>query len=525
MIGFVRSGLACAALAATMLAGAPAVGAEPARRYAVIVANNQAVDDELAPLAYAVDDGAKYDELFRASGAQTALLAEFGPDAARRYPLAAASARPPRRAEVLGALERVFAQIRLDAQAGRETHFYFVYTGHGGLGPNREGYLNLADGRFGRTEFYRQVLARSPATYNHVVLDACYAYFLVLKRGDAEREGDFRAAVRDFLRAEELASYPNTGVILASSASSETHEWSQWEAGIFSHELRSGLLGPADVDGDGAVSYPEAASFVEAANAAIEVPRARLRVFYRPALVRPDLPLFELAALRALPTMEIEPENAGRFHVEDARGVRVADFHPSREQTVRVALLGTAPFWLRTPEREALLPEGERVAFAGLEFRPLSAPAKGSVELTFRRNLFQIPFGLSFFRGATAERDRLAEELRLRQSAPPARSTAAIGWGLVGGAATLGAASGVAYLMANWAYDRYDHAAVYHDARRYRGMTEDRLLASRILVGVAGVAAAAGITLLVIDGSEDRSLALGVAPGPSGAAAAVSGTW
>ncbi|HEY3450104.1 MAG TPA: hypothetical protein VGK67_27370 [Myxococcales bacterium] len=390
---------------------AQAQAAEPPRRFAVIVANNQSLDEGVTALSYAVDDGAKYFELFRALGARTELLATFGEDGARRHPEAAAAAVPPRRDEVLAAIERAFAEIRSEGASGRQTHFYFVYTGHGNLGPNREGYINLADARFRRTDLYREVLARSPATFNHVVLDACHAYHLVMKKGGADKEGDLREAVRDFLRAEDLASYPNTGVILATSSSNETHEWSRWEAGIFSHELRSGLLGPADVNGYGKVGYAEAAAFVEAANAAIDVPRARLRVFYRAPTSAPEVPLVDLAPLHALPSLEVEAQHADQFHVEDGRGVRVADFHPSAEQAARVALVGQAPFWLRSGDREAVLPSETRVLASQLTFDPTSAPAKGSIEQSFRKNLFLLPFGQTFFRASVAERALLEKDL------------------------------------------------------------------------------------------------------------------
>ncbi|MGC4123064.1 MAG: hypothetical protein QM765_52545 [Myxococcales bacterium] len=399
------------ALTLSGVAAGPAAAAEPARRFAVIVANNQSLDDGVAPLSYAVDDGAKYFELFQALGFRTQLMAAFGEDAARRHPEAAAASVAPQRAEVLAAIERAFGEIREARAAGQETHFYFVYTGHGNIGPNREGYVNFADARFRRTDLYREVLARSPATFNHVVLDACHSYFLVMKRGGPDKEGDLREAVRDFLKAEELATYPNTGVILATSSSNETHEWSRWEAGIFSHELRSGLLGAADVDGDGQVGYAEAAAFVEAANATIDIPKARLRVFYRAPTSAPGVPVVDLAPLRAVPSLEIEAKDAAQFHLEDGRGVRVADFHPSAEQSARVALIGQAPFWLRSGDREAALPAEPSVLVSKLSFTPNGAAAKGSVELSFRKNLFVLPFGQAFFKAAVAERGKLEEDL------------------------------------------------------------------------------------------------------------------
>ncbi|MGC4116839.1 MAG: hypothetical protein QM765_20215 [Myxococcales bacterium] len=522
---FVKPFIPWAVLAPLLLAVTGARAAEPSKRYAVIVSNNESLDEGVAPLSFAVDDGAKYLELFRAVGTQAELLARFDADAARRHPEAAKVAIPPRRADVLAAIERQFAAIRADRKAGLETHFYFLYTGHGSLGANHEGYVNLADARLTRSELYHEVLARSPATFNHLVLDACYAYFFVLKRGEREKEGDYRAAIRDFLRAEELASYPNTGVLLATSTTSETHEWSHWEAGIFSHELRSGLLGPADVDRDGRVTYDEAAAFVEAANSAIDVPRARLRVFYRPPTSRRDVPLVNLRASQA-PVLEVEPEQAGQYYLEDAAGVRVADFHPSPEQGVRVSLVGQAPFWLRSYEREALLPDQPKVAAAQLEFEPRTERARGSVERSFRKNLFLVPYGVSFYRDAMAERAWVEDTARLElaKSAGP-RAKVVWGAGTLGAAALLGASSGMAYALAADSHRQYLNARTQEGSDIFRATTVDRVNASRVLAGVAGAAAIAGAVLLVVDWREQAAISVGAAPTPLGVAASVSGSF
>ena len=62
----------------------------------------------------------------------------------------------------------------------------------------------------------------------------------------------------------------------------ESHEWAGFEAGVFSHEVRSGLFGAADADGDGRVTYAEIAAFVRRANEAIPADRFRPQVLARP---------------------------------------------------------------------------------------------------------------------------------------------------------------------------------------------------------------------------------------------------
>ena len=396
-------------LVAVLLSQWPSLGSagEPSpRRYAIVIANNYSLDSGVTPLAYADDDGAKYYELFAALNAQVRFLAVLDPDAQKRFVEAANASVPPTRKALDTALAEVFAAIKEDNDKGLSTVFYFVYTGHGHTGSNQEGYVNLQDERFSRTQLFADVIAKSPATWNHIILDACYAYFMVQKRGTkSDKIEGATPALQRFLKTEELQRYPNTGVILASSAQSETHEWSRWQAGIFSHELRSALLGAGDVDGDGLVTYSEAAAAVEAANVGILDPTARLRVFARPPSARIDLPLIDLKDLSKAAQLRID-STLGHIYVEDSRGVRVADLNPTAESKPMLALVGQPPFFLRDSLREARVPMRSRggppVAASKLRFVPASHRSRGSLEETFRNQLFEQPFGRSFYRGITA---------------------------------------------------------------------------------------------------------------------------
>lgn len=381
-------------------------------RHVLIVANNRSLQEEIAPLSFADDDGARYFELFLAARATVSLLTVLDPDAQRRYPEAALVSAPPRKQAVLGAAREIFQGIAEDNAQGKETHFYFIFSGHGGVGPNREGYIHLLDEPLRRSELYREIVGRSPATFNHLLLDACNAYYFVHKRGDtSDRQGDYREAVQDFLRSEELASYPNTGVILGASSESETHEWSRFEAGIFSHELRGALLGAADVDGDRRIRYAEAAACIEAANAAIDNPRARLKVYFRPPAMQVEAPLLDTRAFAWYPRLELGEKLAGRYHLEDGRGIRLADLNYSEEQPVAVALIGRFPFFLRTPEGEARIdidvdsydPAAPPIFVASdLTFGASSASHRGGIEESFRKHLYQVPFGQGFYQGVVS---------------------------------------------------------------------------------------------------------------------------
>jgi hypothetical protein len=507
------------------------------RRYVVIVANNSSQDEGVGPLSYADDDGAKYFELFRRAGAEVKLLTVLDPAAQRRYTEAARAAVSPNRHELSAALDTFFVRIRADREAGRETHLFFVYAGHGNVGPNREGYVNLVDGPFRRSDLYREVLARSPATFNHLILDACHAYFLVQKRGDtSDKAGDFRSAVRDFLGTEELGHYPNTGVIFASSSEAETQEWSRWESGIFSHELRSALLGGADVNGDGGVSYAEAAAFVEAANTAVDIPRARLRVFYRPPALRADVALLEMSAYGSAPVLVIDAEHAGRYHVEDGRGVRIADIHSSREHAARLVLVGTGPFFLRNADREAQVTPQGQVEVRELAFQPLAEGTRGGIEATFRKHLFEIPFGPGFFHGVAAagsDADRGGSwEASPADERPGKHVLRPWAWASLAAALAAGTAGGVSYVLAAKAHDEYELATTAEQARALHTTSDNRLTGARILFGVAGAMAATGATLLILDqtrggaraGSAAR-LSAALAPSAGAAGVVLSGRW
>jgi uncharacterized caspase-like protein len=48
---------------------------------------------------------------------------------------------------------------------------------------------------------------------------------------------------------------------MASASNTQAHEWDDYQTGVFTHELLSGLRGGADVNGDGRVEYSEMAAF------------------------------------------------------------------------------------------------------------------------------------------------------------------------------------------------------------------------------------------------------------------------
>jgi hypothetical protein len=252
------------------------------------------------------------------------------------------------------------------------------------------------------------------------------------------------------------------------------------------------------------VTYDEAAASVEAANAAIDVPKARLKVFYAPPASKVETPLMDLSRFESTAKLLIPTELAGRYHVEDARGIRVLDFNFSAEQSMTVTLVGEAPFFLRSETEEANITMGEDPIIASrLTFSDRSASSKGSVERSFRRHLYETPFGRGFLAGARAAmgpRPPLIETPPVADSPSRDRRRAIWGWSSLGVGLAVGAGSGLSYFLARRSYDEYRAAEDEADALSFQDQAERRLLTSRILLGAASALAVTGVTLLILDG-------------------------
>jgi hypothetical protein len=381
---------AVAALFAALATGRVSQAEDPPRPaiFAVIVGSNASVDTELAPLKYADDDAARYLDLFRLLGARTYLLTRLDANTARLHPQAAAEAEMPRAAN----LERVLAQAASEvAEAharGVETTLYFLYAGHGSV-RNGEGYLTLEDARLTGADLANKVVARIPADRVHFVIDACDSYLIAYPRGP----GGVRRPVTTFQATSGLGDNPKVGLLLSSSQSRESHEWDGFQAGVFSHEVRSGLYGAADADGDGQVTYREIAAFVQRANAAIPNERFRPDVYAHPP--RGVASLLDIRH-RMERRVEIDGQHPGHYVVEDARGVRVADLHNMSGASVRIlrpAANGKEYLMRLDDEKEFVLAADQGVVLlAELEPTEPRVAARGAAHDAFDL-LFSLPFG------------------------------------------------------------------------------------------------------------------------------------
>ncbi|MGA3123143.1 MAG: hypothetical protein ABSF69_20420 [Polyangiaceae bacterium] len=268
---------ALAALAA-LLTPTPSHADAPVRHeaFAVVIGNNHSLGHRRPDLHYADDDAAKYFGIFRTVAPQNvSLLADFDEDTARLFPEAHARAVAPTRAELLRVGCELAERVRAAANGGSETDVYFVFAGHGDADEG-VGFIELADARFTSVDL-EQWLRAIPFARGHVILDSCNSFFML---GERRPGGRYYATSEDAARSLAVR-LPNVGVFLSTSAEGVSFEWSEIQSGVFSHVVRSGLLGAADANGDGVVSYLELAAFVATATADVRNPTMRPHVFSR----------------------------------------------------------------------------------------------------------------------------------------------------------------------------------------------------------------------------------------------------
>ena len=352
-------GLAGAAGVLGLLGAAAASASETApTEFALIIGVNQSGNARQAPLRYADDDAARYRDFFHAVGARTYLLTTLDENTRRLHPEAAAEALPARDKQLTATVAKLTADVERAQRSGYVTTLYVIYAGHGEV-EGETGYVNLEDGKLTGPALAARVLNRVRADRSHVIVDACSSFYFALGRGTSGQ----RRPVHGFSQlGGALVEQRDIGLLLSTSSARESHEWSAFQAGVFSHEVRSGMFGAADADGNGIVSYAEMAAFIKRANQSIPNEKYRPEVYWRPP--RGSTALVDLRA--ALDRrVEIDPEDNGHYYLEDPRGVRLADFHNGHRLPVRLLRPSTGSERLylhRTrDDREIVLPTAQAI--------------------------------------------------------------------------------------------------------------------------------------------------------------------
>jgi hypothetical protein len=401
------SKLSLTALVGVAALAAPA-SAATTRVYAVVVGVNTSSDQGVVSLKYADDDAAKYAKLFERMADETSLLAVFDGDSRGSYLELARRARVPERKELERVLSEVGKKVAADHARGDEAALFFVYTGHGARAQNGEGYVNLVDGRLTRTDLHRLLLSRTDTAgwerpdALHIIVDACSAYFLVHDRGSdlTPSDKDYSAHMGDLFGAGASPErYPHVGFVLATTGDVKVHEWSAYRGGVFSHLVRSGLSGAADVDLDGRVTYPELGAFIAAASGAIQDPRARIDVTITAPARDAEIPISERTRFSPRQLVLLDASVSGHFEVESELGERVLDLHKAKGHPTVFAVWGAGRYYLASAEGESVLDFSRKsvIASPSLRFGAPRRAERGAIDEEYRRALFSRPFDSSFF--------------------------------------------------------------------------------------------------------------------------------
>jgi hypothetical protein len=380
------------------------------RTYAVVVGNRvpPATHDGLRTLRYADDDALRYAQLLGRLPGATRLLTVLDRDSRARNPDPIIAGTPTLKA-LRSAVTDLGKQAKAAQAAGDHVTFVLVFSGHGAVRPDGESFLAMLDGELTRQVMFDEIIEQFPADVVHVVIDACHAGGVVGVRGEEDGFGpEIDATTRPvtaadaerWLHARTLARFPHVGVLAAASAGEQAHEWSEIEAGVFSHEVLSGLWGAADINGDKRIEYSELQAFVASANRSIDDPRAVPKIVAHAPDAFPHSAIVDLGGLRDSVWVTGDASELGRFHIELGSGGRHLDAHLGTSAAAVAVPRGGGAF-LRTDDREARIDTvavGNR-RFDELVLQPQSSETRGSTADAYRRGLFHEPFNVDYYRG------------------------------------------------------------------------------------------------------------------------------
>lgn len=498
MIGM-KHALAAAVVIASSVVASPARASDPA--YAIIIGNNappgEGAIEDLPPLRYADDDAVRYHQLF-SQFATTRLLSTLDEPTQRRYPGLADRAQRPTLENLRRAVADLAPRMAADRERGARPVFYLVFSGHGSRTEAGEAFLALRDGALTEEILFDEVLAELPSAYSHLLIDACHAGGVVGARGFFDAQIDGRAAPVKPERGADVVSrriddFPHVGFVVATTVGQEAHEWSEIEAGVFSHALLSALLGPADVNGDRRIEYSEVQAFVASATRGMPDPRAVPTVIAEPPRANRNAALVSLADLEHTRTLAGDLGDLGHFFVELENGQRYLDAHLVRGEQATIALPATGRAFLRTASREAEIPHGDS-SLDELRFRDRAVAARGSLDASYRAALFSSAYGSAYYRGFVdsvgAVGVRFDTPRAVRGEVEGARPSGQRRWaiGVASAAGVSGIASITSGVIAYRAKRDFDGTDLQRPAREARR----RYHRSLAVAGITGTLAVAG---------------------------------
>jgi len=474
-------GALCAVLLlAPVRAQATGPSSDGLHREAVVVGFNRSPRPALEPLRYADDDAVKLAGLLTTVSDQVTLLVEPDEETERLYP--ELNARPPERALVLAAIAAATERLDQAAARGEQTELFVAYSGHGDVDPEGRGLVYLADGVLTQRDL---AVALGDALARHrvnLMVDACNAALLVGVRGLGSY-GDRVPATR---RDEAVDRLAQAGLILSTSGRAEVHEWELLLSGIFSYEVRSGLLGAADLDDDRRVTFAELDAFVAAANARITNPIAHLAPTIRGPGGHGDAVLIDLGSAGDGAMLRVTPELAGHSFLLDRSLVRYADFNREAEQGFWLLLLDRGPFALVQGGQEyPVVVEGQQLARLGAGRASSGVAGRGVLHDYYERHLFETPFGSEF---ASAHRASEAQQpapvaLSFSETARIVMAPYLLPFGISAGLAAFG---GVAYGGGWVAHASAEGAEWADETQTLNGLATGLAVGGMITAGVGG---------------------------------------
>ena len=309
-----------------------------ARHFALIIGENASQTNQ-APLKFADDDAFRAAELLSrfVHEEDLVLLATTDQQSDLRFHSWRARASAPSRRHLAKAVDQLRGRLESARRQGHRTVLFIYYAGHVEL---LDGYgnLTLADALLSHLELEEEVLQVLPADRIHFIVDACHAGALLAMRG---QEGPTPRVRRIKRQARSMQAFfqrmPHVGVIFSTSKAERTYEDVRYESGLFSHVVRSGLLGGADINGDRRISYRELRGFLNGAFATVRPAVFQPNTFvYAPHEAR--LPGAEAQEIivdyAAASTIELPADLSGHLTLQDDRRLRVAELNKSRGPTI-----------------------------------------------------------------------------------------------------------------------------------------------------------------------------------------------
>jgi hypothetical protein len=511
--------------------------------YAIVVGNNAPPSEsDLPVLRYADDDAIRYYNFFRRFSGNVHLLTIPDQQTQKRYPGIGDAAETPTLDNLKKTIKTLKSKIQAAEEQGRKTTFYFAYSGHGNYAANGEPFLTFMDGGMTGKTLYDDILADLKTDYQHVFIDACYAEGIVGFRGpfDVEVNGDttnvnYEEKNKAFGLRDPTA-YPGLGIIISSAKFEKTHEWSRFESGVFTHEVLSGLSGPADINLDGKIEYSELVAFISVANLEVTDSRGKIEVIAKPPARNHNVPIVDLMSLKDVAFIVGDPSELGHFSIELQNGLRYLDANLAGMKDTFIAIPLNMKAYLQTASKEAQVHAGSSrvIHLAKLDLKRKAISSRGNIDDALQNGLFSATYGLAFYQGFVNSAGFICVNLNAKQLNVESgifakaikrednvthKTLAIASFALASAAAVSAVSFGAVALSAKKKYNDIEYASTETENLNERYMRFGT--ATWVAVGIIPVAALTGlllwpdkptppVTVGAITGAGDTSLLLSV---------------